>query len=225
MEGLNNRRNWNIADPNEGISLESIQPLSSRAESLIARSTSSLLREHFIQIHGVASILSGLTYHHDRFALLRAALKPRFGNDYGPIRHEAVAWVNRVGQLYYFVNSQLVRSRLGGVSIPTVENVMPFRHKHTAHRSFDAPRDEDSAGTKVLHAMSMSDTGGILWTPKSMGTKPGDISTPPVDTHYLSFQIRGKDNRVHNFALERDHPLVLGEGYDVLSRLLASDTA
>jgi hypothetical protein len=220
MEALNDRRSWYIADPNEGIPLDAIEPLSSRAYSLITRSQSPILHAHFMQIGGVVSILSGLTYHHDNFVSYQTKLERKFHNEYAPLRHEAVAWVNRVGQLHYFVISNLVKSRLGSVSVPTIESVMPFRNKHVAHRSVDAPMPEDSIAAQVMHAMSLSDIGGMLWTPKP-GAAPADIASgPPVDTHYASFQIRGKGNNVYDLSVERDHPGVLREGYDVLSQLL-----
>lgn len=126
MESLNDRRNWHFRDPNEGVPLEFVESLSSRAYSLVARSTSVLLQSHFMQIGGVACILSGLTYHHDNFVAHVASLMPRIEEDYEAIRHEAVAWVGRVGQLYYFARSQLVETFLGRVAIPAIENVIPF---------------------------------------------------------------------------------------------------
>ena len=220
MEALNDRRSWYIPDPNEGIPLDAIEPLSSRAHSLIARSQSPILHTHFMQIGGVVSILSGLTYHHDNFVSYQTKLVRRFHNKYAPLRHEAVAWVNRVGQLYYFVSSDLVKSQLGSVSVPTIESVMPFRNKHVAHRSIDFPKQEDGIAAQVMHAMSLSDIGGMLWTPKQSAV-PADIASgPPVDTHYTSFQISGKCNAVHDLSVERDHPRILREGYDVLSQLL-----
>lgn len=221
MQKLNDRRNWNMADPHEGIPLELIEPLSARAHSLLVRSKSPLLHEHFMQIGGVVSILSGLTYHHDNFVAYQRKLERKFNNDYAPLRHEAVAWVNRVGQLYYFAKSSLVQSTLRIVEIPSLESIMPFRNKHVAHRSFDVPRKEDDSCLQVMQAMSLSDIGGMMWTPRP-GMPPVEIALgPPVDTHYASFQIRGGDRAVYDLAVEREHPLVLREGYEILSSLLA----
>lgn len=221
MQPLNDRRSWNTADPHEGIPLEFIEPLSARAQSLLVRSKSPLLHKHFMQIGGVVSMLSGLTYHHDNFVAYQRKLERKFHNDYAPLKHEAVAWVNRVGQLYYFAKSNLVQSMLGVVAIPAIESVMPFRNKHVAHRSFDVPRKEDNSYLQVMHAMSLSDIGGMMWTPRP-GTPPADITLgPPVDTHYASFQIQGGDSAVYDLAIEREHPLVLREGYEILLGLLA----
>ena len=55
------------------------------------------------------------------------------------LRHEAVAYVNRLGQLHFFAKS-LGHHHL----LPKTTELLPFRHKHTAHRSIDQPQAESA---------------------------------------------------------------------------------
>ena len=68
--------------------------------------------------------------------------------------------------------------------------------------------------------MSLSDFGGILWIPKAALVARVTPPEPPVATHYLAFQIRSDYDTVRNLAIQRDHPLVMQEAYDLLARLL-----
>ncbi len=62
-------------------------------------------------------------------------------------RHEAVAYINRVGQLAYFFKSDWfghsVQEKLIASKIPTILALQPIRNKFTAHRQFDSPRKDD----------------------------------------------------------------------------------
>lgn len=222
---IKNSKNWRIEDPCVGIALGDIHPTSLRAQTVLARSSSKLLHTHFVQIAGVVSILSGLEYHHDRFMKLLGKLVPGPFNDYSSIRHEAVAWVNRVGQLYYFIKSELVVENVGDLATPMIDSIIPFRHKHTAHRSLDNPRPEDTAHLQMVHAMSLSDEGGMLWTPRPGFSGPL-LKTPPTDTHFVTFQLQMPGDQTNNsvveLVIERDHQVVTREGYMVFESLLKS---
>lgn len=219
---LNDRRTWNFADPYPDIALDEIEHIPSRAKALIYRSQSALLHTHFVQIVGVKSILSGLDYHYNGFMEMLRRLERPPGPAFEAVRHEAVAWLNRVGQLYYFLKSKLVSDRLSDIQMSAIDAVMPFRQKHTAHRSIDAPKKEDSPASQLYQAMSMSEVGGALWY--SRNGPPWQFMLPSAETHYLCFQIPLEDGgrATHvELNIELQHPLVMNEGYAVLAKLLS----
>lgn len=218
---VNDRAYWRWEDPCPGEALQGIIPYSVRATSLIARSQSPLLQQHFLQLSGAVSILSGLEYHSDNFLALLKQVKLRSSHAHSKLRHEVVAWVNRVGQLHYFTTSELVISKLGNVATPAIDAVLPFRHKHTAHRSFDMPRKNDSDHLKAVHAMSLSDFGGSVWSPRNGSPWPELDPTSPSSTHFLTFQIQETAGDAVILNIENAHPAVLHEVYSILDSLLA----
>jgi hypothetical protein len=111
-------------------------------------------------------MLKGLDYHCDRFLSLIASLSNGLSTDEENLLHEAVAYVNRAGQFYYFVESQLVKAKVGRLPTPRLDQLMRFRHKHTAHRSVDKPWPQDTEQLRGVHAMALSEFGGRLWYPK-----------------------------------------------------------
>jgi hypothetical protein len=218
---VNDCASWNWDDPCPSAALDQIAPLSLRATSLIARSHSPLLQQHFMQLAGVVAILSGLEYHFGSFqrhVQLVQFLSPAAHSE---LRHEAVAWVNRVGQLHYFVTSQLVKDNIQSAPTPAIDEVLPFRNKHTAHRSADFPRKTDTDHLKTVHEMSLSILGGSLWTPRHAYPGPDISPTSPSSNHFLTFQIQEPVGTAHNLIIEQAHPAVLLEGYSVLEALLA----
>jgi hypothetical protein len=217
---INDRASWRWVDPCPDKALDHITPLSLRATTLVARSQSSLLQQHFIQIAGVVTILSGLEYHFGPFMRYVQLVQLQNPAAHSELRHEAVAWVNRVGQLHYFVTSQLVKDSIGSVPTPTINATLPFRHKHTAHRSTDFPRKTDTDHLKTVHAMSLSDLGGTLWTPRHAHPGPDICSASPSSTHFLTFQIQEPAGTAHDLNIEQAHPAVLIEGYSVLEAML-----
>jgi len=218
---VNDRASWSWDDPCPGTVLTQIAPLSLRATSLIVRSQSPLLQQHFIQLAGVVAILSGLEYHFGSFQRLVQLVQFGSPASHSELRHEAVAWVNRVGQLHYFVTSQLVKDNIGSTPTPAIDAVLPFRHKHTAHRSADLPRKTDTDHLKSVHEMSLSFLGGSLWTPRHGYPGPDMSPASPSTTHFLTFQIQEPAGTAHNLTIEKAHPAVLLEGYSVLEALLA----
>src|SRR5664279_957318 len=202
---LNDRASWGWADPCPDKALVQIEVISLRAHALVSRSPSPLLREHFIQIAGVVDILSGLDYHFSNFKRYVKLVQVGSEAGHAELRHEAVAWVNRTGQLHYFVTSHLVKGGSGSIQTPAIDAVLPFRHKHTAHRSSDSPRKSDTAHVRTVHAMSLSILGGTLWTPRK-GHRHEPSYTSPADTHFLTFQIQEPVGTSHDLSIEQAHP-------------------
>ncbi|MDT3618403.1 hypothetical protein ACP26H_07915 [Cronobacter sakazakii] len=96
------------------------------------------LRPHEIyynQVHGVKTMVQGLGYHFDNYMLQSKVRDQPFWF------HEVVAYLNRLGQLYYFFKSDFIQ--VSEAEIPNILKVMPLRMKYSAHRSVDAPRSRD----------------------------------------------------------------------------------
>ena len=169
-------------------------------------------------------MLMGLDYHYARFleGAAEASSEPPF--DLLVPRHEAVAWVNRVGQLYYFTRSQLVKDRLGPQSTPAIDEVMPFRMKHTAHRSVDDPRKLDTPDLQLSQAIAFSELAGSQWALRP-GAHVAPDGLPSFATHFITFQMRISESERSTLNLEAAHRLVVVEGYTVLSSLLAPSDA
>ncbi len=107
--------------------------------------------------------------------------------------HEAVAYFNRLGQLFYFA-----RSAGHEALVPRVAQLMSFRNKHTAHRSIDVPRSEDRAHLQV-QAMAFGFYRMTL-------------------DNFPCYQI--VDEGVHKqFRLDTDHLLVMTEAIQVLHNI------
>lgn len=122
--------------------------------------------------------------------------------------HEVVAYINRVGQYYYFTKSSFVESALGGSQqqqLGTINRLKNFRHKFSAHRSIDKPTGE-SAEFQSLQALSLHGQGGLLWRPTPSG-------------RIFIFQIRVSRGRTEQFVPQEDHPEVMTEAYGILERL------
>jgi hypothetical protein len=233
MKIFRNIENFNASDPNDGAELQQIQPLSQRALSLMLRNRAKpLLREGFLNIVGAIEMLSGLEYHHDNIVHLSDSLAAGAAIDETCLYHEAVAYVNRLGQFHYFAKSPLVAKALPNATatIPTIEKFLPFRMKHAAHRSIDYPRGE-SEDTQLLQAMSFTRSTGRMMT-----LKPGasEVRLPQGGTRdavamaefrrrqwqdsYLTFQLYDEGRNVHiDLVVQREHPQVCSEAYGLLS--------
>ena len=228
----------NFTDPNEGVPLADICPMSDRAFSLMARSKNlPVLQNSFINIFGAIEMMKGLTYHHARFmehiaSCYRTASSLKIEE---AIRHEAVAYLNRLGQFWMFAESDLVKEICPTIKevLPTIDKFIVFRHKHTAHRSIDKPRKDDSEGLQVMNAISLSILGGSLFGLKA-GHSESDLSEMETEkdygifkrdlfkNNYLMFQIYDAQSETHvNFSMERDHESIMAEAYELIRIILS----
>ena len=229
----------NFKDPNEGLPIDDIYPFSERAVSHIARSRNlPILKESFVNIYGAVEMMQGLTYHHGRFMNLVEGchtVVPTIQTA-GAIRHEVVAYLNRLGQFWAFSRSPLVKKYCAAPEeiLPTFSKLIVFRNKYVAHRSIDMPKAEDTDGLQVMNAISLSILGGQFFFPKSGLTAP-DLSSASLESDsdwdelrcslykncYLGFQIYDVKNSGHvNFYIEQDHELIIREAYCLICALL-----
>jgi hypothetical protein len=229
---------WPIVDEYPESQLDGVFPISTRAACLMVRSKSNaVLSTNFINIQGAIEMMKGLDYHHDNLigVVNQLAEFGLTGNKtalFAVLLHEAVAYMNRLGQFYYFSKSPFVQKICANSEslTPTIVKHIVFRQKHSAHRSIDDPRDE-SEHVQLTQAWSMSSISGHLFDPK-----PGqfrDISQlktmQEIEEHarriwkesYLVFQLITDDPKVfHNFSIEKEHPTIMQEAYAVLAQVL-----
>lgn len=212
---------FHVADPHPEEKLSGITPLSVRARSWLARVTYDIPESESVQTVGAVTMLEGLDYHYARFMKLvdrlepyyslflgRAAgdlpdqsselARPRFPTateieDLNALDHESVAYLNRLGQFHTYAKARGLAARLA-----KTQELMVFRHKHTAHRSIDAPQGE-SPQERENQAM----TFGFYRL-----TRGG----------FPTYQIISR-KRHHEFDMRRDHPTVMQEAIDVLFSL------
>ncbi|MEJ0065724.1 MAG: hypothetical protein WDM85_10090 [Caulobacteraceae bacterium] len=234
MTSLFSIENWNVRDPNDGVPLNQIASVASRAYSLTARNRAApRLAYGFVHINGAVEMMAGMEYHYENFQrLCRRIARNGAQTDGGrELRHEMVGYLNRIGQFHAFAKSALAQE-IGVVptrDLPTISRLIVFRNKHTAHRSIDAPQGETD-GEKYRHATTLSTLGGALLTPK-LGTRLMQGPTPgkPFDVvrhtrslyrrNDVCFQIANR-GQVVNFTPVQDHPAIMAETYRVVERLL-----
>jgi hypothetical protein len=243
MMSQNNIQSWNIQDPMPGAVVGAIEPISCRALVLMIRNRQSpILAGGFGNVAGAIEMMAGLDYHHDNFARITSSLAdgvPLDQIDQTTLNHEAVAYINRLGQFQAFARSPLVKSVAPDAldRMPTIDSLMVFRNKHTAHRSMDRPWDDDTDDLQWVHARSLAQFGGRMWVPRPGVPQPSAANLKTYEdlmahktrlwrSGYVSYQIFDADkNDTVDFAIERDHPTVMSEAYALIERLILSSGA
>lgn len=228
-------RNWRLEDPCPGLPLANINPPSSRAWAALIRSRDKdVVRRSFLGIVGAIDMMRGLEYHSGNFcriineiallSLLDAvSLEKKL-----TLIHEGVAYLNRLGQFYYFASSRLVRGIVSDWNsiIPMIVKLKRFRDKHSAHRSIDKPKPGDKAHVQEVHAWVFSSLGGGLFSPKPGKARvwsPSDFMNQYKmwTESYFCFQLIGDgEHDTLNLCIERDHPVIISEAYELISAVL-----
>lgn len=137
-----------------------------------------LYKNHQETLGGLIDIVEGLEYHFKKinnyekaacrrllqlekeidtsgkpFKMLQPDLRR---TNHWPAKHEAVAYINRLGQLAFFFRSKWFKKVVyeeGHIasSIPSILALMPIRNKFTAHRQQDYSRKSDDCLNLGLH--------------------------------------------------------------------------
>ena len=99
----------------------------------------------YTHITGSMQFVEGLEYHYNNFVShLKALASKACLEDDSMLDHEIVAYLNRLGQLYYFVRS------LDLLEIcPKIVELYLFRKKNTGHRSIDYPLKDDDPNEQI----------------------------------------------------------------------------
>ncbi len=191
-----------------------------------------MLQKGFLNICGAIEMLAGLEYHHGNILRICVNLSEGIRLDEKAIDHEAVAYVNRMGQYHAFAKSLFVRQAIADADllIPTIVKFMVFRNKHAAHRSIDTPHKEDEH-TREMHARALTSAFGAMFSPK-----PGvSVPMPKISdyaslerwrveswkTNYRTFYILDPTtNRNVSLTIEIDHKQIAGEAYSLVEKLI-----
>jgi len=229
-----NPEHWNVKDPYPDQPLEDINPISDRAWSALIRSKyKDVVKDGFMNLVGAIDIMHGLEYHYNHFCAIVNAianlplLDAMSEHNKRFLIHETVAYLNRLGQFYYFSSSSFTKDRVTNWQeiVPTIIKYVRFRHKHSAHRSIDKPMMEDNPHLQKVHAWALSSIGGLLLAPKPGRTSLPDLINNPEkiwNESYICFQLMGDDvNDTINLSIEREHPVFIGEAYDLIFKLLS----
>ncbi|TDE48996.1 hypothetical protein [Flavobacterium sp. GT3P67] len=107
------------------------------------------MKENIIQ---AKYMVDGLTYHFSNIEGLYSSFK-KSNSEYlidceeitRAIKHEVVAYLNRLGQFYSFAKSQRVKNIFPNPlsELDFISKIIVFRMKQTAHRASDDPRNDD----------------------------------------------------------------------------------
>ena len=163
-------------------------------------------------------MMEGLGYHYDNFHAMHGTLFKGSGHRarsksfeknkklIPKIKHEIVAYINRAGQFYYFAESDFVLKKIPNISdqIGTIKKLYDFRRKQTAHRSLDAPHDEDHVEGRKYYLE-------VLMGPGTLTNSKGNLC--------LQLCL---DETIHDFDLESEHELVMEEAYNVIKSLMGA---
>ena len=189
-----------------------------------------------VDIEGAADMLGALQYHYQQFVrIVRKKASGEMSADSPDERYEAVAYLGRLGQFYYFADrSKFVESLISNAKaiipkvIPSVYRLVHFRMKYVAHRARDFPRDKDEV-QDVGHELALGAIGGKLFLCRENQKldNPGpespeafsDWQSRSYRTGYVMFEIYNKADRIE-FVMELDHPIVLRETTSFMQRII-----
>lgn len=157
-----------------------------------------------MHIVGLLDTLEALDYHFDNFIKLKEN-----NNITSKQTHEVVAYLNRIGQVYYFLNSTftkaIIRNPLEDCS--KVKELAVFRMKNTAHRSIDQPHGEteEYRNRQVLSLLPIA-TGPLY--DKQCYSIPKENSSNQTEYTY--------------FTPEVDHEIIMKQCYKLLETIIKS---
>jgi hypothetical protein len=118
-------------------------------------------------IDGAIEMLGALQYHYQNFLeIVRKKVIGEIEFDAPDERFEAVAYLNRIGQLCYFSTSPFVSHLYGKTAedfIPSAYRLIPFRHKYLAHRERDKPLRNSNEATELNGELALGALGGRLF--------------------------------------------------------------
>ncbi len=181
------------------------------------------LKEHELELIGLLDMADGLEYHHKNFVKIEKRCRKIYEKIFTEkmfysvpsknIHHEAIAYLNRLGQVFALITSDWFKKRVNESDIaflcPIVLALIPFRHKFGAHRSIDNPKKETDS-QKGNHA---SLPFGLMW----IGRNNNSHNIKDMATNLLSssigYQLKIAKNEKLNRSpiLQKHHPLPIDE--------------
>lgn len=195
---------WTIKDKYPEIPLHNIEWVSDRAYSLWSRNLKNILnKDGAVNVMGALDILEALDYHYKNFIRLKDT-----ENEISQ-KHEVVAYLNRIGQLHYFIKSKFTEEHVHNPLelMPKVKELIVFRMKNTAHRSIDHPKDEPE-DYKNRQAIALF----------------GFTSYFKIDKNRIQYILpthtESGETKWNYFTPEIDHKIVMNESYQFMELLI-----
>ena len=145
--------------------------------------------------------------------------------------HEAVAYINRVGQLACFFRSDWFKNAVPeqaiASKIPTILALQPIRNKFTAHRQIDAPRHDDCSNLGLLNRYGLSHVlSGPIGKPEEVRIKyqfPTKQRDSLLDKYHIpavpDVEHFGDTNNLVIFRPTDIHSVVLKEVVELLEEV------
>ena len=156
-------------------------------------------------LNGASFLIEGLKYHHanfNRYTGPNGWCVEHNEESMNKAKHEATAYINRMGQIYYLAQNKIIKAKVGPPekTIPKIKCFLPFRMKYAAHRAIDYPKGE---------------------TPRVMRQLNGLFSTIyMVDNGHLIFYIMGEEGR-KELVLDilKEHNDIMKEAQELLTKI------
>lgn len=134
------------------------------------------------------------------------------------IKHEVVAYLNRLGQFYSFAKSQRVKNIFPNPlsELDFIAKIIVFRMKQTAHRASDAPKNDDKyynieALDKRFSYGTMTINNTVIFD-IYLTEKRESISFEPLKEHDKVIQeINGFFEKLNSKIYEEDSDILNGE--------------
>lgn len=99
-----------------------------------ALKTIAVKEKHYGQHNGAMLFAKGMDYHYQNYLI-------NYRSENYEWHHEVVAYLNRAGQMYYYLISENIGANKR--DMPCLFGASRFRMKYSAHRQIDAPRPGD----------------------------------------------------------------------------------
>ena len=200
---LNDFNQFDFIDHFPEIDLKDIMPFSLRTYSLLSRNKEGLQdKKGACHIVGALDAMEGLDYHYDRYIVLE-----KQENEKHHI-HELTAYFNRLGQFYYFTSSDFCKGLLpSGLNPKKIKELLPYRHKLTAHRAIDVPGNEPPS-LRPRMAITFMHFAFHVRTQEGVAYYLPLYETSNPEANHLCF------------VPHEDHNIVMREAYEILERVV-----
>jgi hypothetical protein len=205
---MNTFKLYSFIDRYPDLQLDEIETMSLRTYSLWSRNLERIkIDDGATNVIAALDTLEGLDYHIKNYIEMK---EPE--NEKNQI-HELNAYLNRMGQIYYFVNSEFCKRYTVRAldNIPKIIKIKEFRDKVTAHRSIHYPHKEPKE-LRPRQAITFMHFAPYL---RLKGDKkqfwlPSDSVDSGTEYNY--------------FTPENDHKVIMAECYKLMEEIVKNIT-
>lgn len=208
---------YKIKDQNPNKTIPEIETHSERVISCLSRKNIES-EETILRILGAIQMLQGMEYHFsnlietqnkhfsvdpfkDSELFIAHMNRPEFKSESAKLRHESIAYLNRIGQINEFIRSKFVQNLLPKTKVSkTLDQALRFRHFYSAHRQLDRANEPDSKHITLERLMCV----GFL------RTASGNIQ----------FQLQEKNGVITNFSIGEQHQIIIEELTNIIIKII-----